>query len=70
MVSQELVKSVIRVCEACQLIDPAPVHWEKGDLSVKENWSRLAMDVTHYDGGHFLTLFDCGPTRFAIWWPL
>ena len=25
------------------------------------------MDVTHYGSQHFLTLIDCGPTRFAIW---
>ena len=44
-VSKELVKSVLRACEAWQSIDPAPVRWEKGNLSVKKNWSRLAMDV-------------------------
>ena len=65
-VSKELIKSVVRTCEACQSIDPAPVHWKKGDLSVRGNWSRLAMDVTHYNGGHFLTLIDFGPSRFAI----
>ena len=25
------------------------------------------MDLTHYGSQHFLTLIDCGPTRFAIW---
>ena len=56
-------KEVVRDCEACQSIDP-------GDLSVKKNWSSLAMDVTHYDGGHFLTMIDCGPSRFSVWRPL
>ena len=28
------------------------------------------MDITHYGRQHFLTLIDCGPTRFAIWRPL
>ena len=69
-VSKELVRSVVRACEACQSIHPVPVHLEKEDLSVKKNWSRLAMDVTHYDGGHFLTLIDCGPSHFAVWRPL
>ena len=69
-VSKELVRSVARACEACQSIDPAPVHWKKGDLSVKKNWSRLAIDVTHNDGGHFLMLIDCGHSRFAVWQPL
>ena len=25
------------------------------------------MDVTHVNGYHYLTLIDCGPTRFAVW---
>ena len=25
------------------------------------------MDVTHVNGCHYLTLIDCGPTRFAVW---
>ena len=65
--SKKLVKLVIRACEACQSIDPAPVHWKKEDLSMKKNWSRLAMDMTH--GGHFLTIIDCGLSYFAIWRP-
>ncbi len=24
------------------------------------------MDVTHVNGCHYLTLIDCGPTRFAV----
>ena len=28
------------------------------------------MDVTHLGGRHYLTLIDCGPSRFAIWRPL
>ena len=28
------------------------------------------MDVTHHGSQPFLTLIDCGPTRFAIWRPL
>ena len=25
------------------------------------------MDITHYQGRHYLSLIDCGPTRFFIW---
>ena len=25
------------------------------------------MDVTHVNGCHYLTLINCGPTRFAVW---
>ena len=37
---------------------------------MKDNWNRLAMDLTHHNGENFLTIIDCAPSRFAIWWPL
>ena len=64
------VRSAIRVCEQCQMIDPAPVHWTKGGLVVKAYWQRLGIDITHYNGKHFLIVTDCGPARFTIWWLL
>lgn len=66
-VPRDCVSGVIARCQPCQSIDPAPVRWEKGDLKVGEVWQRLGMDVTHYRGEHFLTLIDCGPSRFAVW---
>ena len=36
-VSKVAVKTVIRECEECQSIDPAPVPWSKGALNVKTN---------------------------------
>ncbi|XP_065653014.1 uncharacterized protein LOC136080325 [Hydra vulgaris] len=41
------VQNVIKSCEPCQSIDPAPIRWEKGKLDVEGNWERLAMDITH-----------------------
>ena len=32
-----------------------------------KNWSRLAMDITHYSSRHFLTLIDCCPSWFMLW---
>ena len=64
------VRLAIRACEQCQTIDPAPVHWTKEGLAVKANWQRLGIDITHYNGKHFLTVTDCGPARFTIWWLL
>ena len=61
------VRSAIRSCEECQSIDSAPIHWQKGKLEVSENWQRLGMDITHYGVRHFLTLTDCGQSRFSIW---
>ena len=28
------------------------------------------MNITHYEDQHYLTLIDCGPSRFSIWCPL
>ena len=66
-VTKEEVKAVVRSCERCQRIDPAPVVHKSGELCVGDNWERLAMDVTHYRNRRYLTLIDCGPSRFAIW---
>ena len=66
-VSRRLVSDVVRNCEVCKSIDPAPVKWQKGDLGVRKVWQRVGMDITHYRGQHYLTLIDCGPSRFAIW---
>ena len=65
----QIVRSVVRSCEKCQSIDPAPVWWQKGRLSVHEVWSQLGMDITHYNGHHFLIPINCGPMWFSIWWP-
>ena len=51
----------------CQSIDSPPVCWIKGCLRVENNWERVGIDVTHYNGNHFSTLIDCGPSRYAIW---
>ncbi len=39
------VREVVRECEECQSIDPAPVSWKAGRLDVCENWRRVGMDV-------------------------
>jgi hypothetical protein len=64
---KEDVELVVRNCAKCQSIDPAPVRWNHGSLGVGSNWDRLACDVTHYGRLKFLTVVDCGPSRFAIW---
>ena len=53
--SKETAKSVVKACETCRLIDLAPVCYKKGKLGVKDNWSKLAMDITHHNGENFLT---------------
>ena len=66
-VSKATVKTVVRECEECQSIDPAPMHWSKRALNVKQTWHRVAMDITHCNGAHFLTGINCGLAQFAIW---
>ena len=66
-VTKEDVKHIVRSCTRCNSIDTSPVVHEKGELNVDENWKRLAIDVTHYRGITYLSMIDCGPSRFAIW---
>ena len=60
----------VREDKECHSIDPAPVSWKADRLKVCETWRRVRMDVTHLEGRHYLTLIDCGPSRFAIRRPL
>ena len=66
-VSKAAVKTIVRECGECQSIDPAPMHWSKGALNVKQTWHWVAMDIAHCNGSHFFTVIDCGPAQFAIW---
>ena len=65
-VTRRDVRRVVIACQVCQSIDPAPVKWARGQLNVDETWHRVGMDVTHVNGCHYLTLIDCGPSRFAV----
>ena len=58
---------MVRECQRCQSINPAPVCHEGGELSVGRNWELLAIAVTLYKNRLFLSVVDCGPRRFAIW---
>ena len=64
---KEVIKKVVRQCEQCQSINPAPKRHVPGVLSVDEDWTRASIDVVHYRNKPYLSLVDCGPGRFAIW---
>lgn len=66
-VTQQEAESVVRSCSTCRCIDPYPVQWDHGSLGVDRVWQRLAIDITHVQGRLYLSLIDCGPSRFAIW---
>ena len=66
-VTKSAVRAIVKSCQVCASIDPAPERWKHGSLEVERTWDRLAMDVTHFRGHLYLTLVDCGPSRYAIW---
>ena len=66
-VTRRQVQAVVIRCDTCKSVDPAPVRWEPGELSVSECWKRVGIDVCHVGQNHYLSLIDCGPSRFAIW---
>ena len=59
--------SKVHSCPQCRIVDPAPVRWDHGSVEVEEIWSRVACDITHLNGQCYLTIIDCGPSRYAIW---
>ena len=67
MVRRSVVRDIIRQCDVCQSIDPAPVRWQPGSLGVRLAWERLAMDVVKYNGRMYLSVIDCGPSRYCLW---
>lgn len=67
LVQRSDIERVVSSCGRCAAVDPAPIQWEGGELCVEQNWWRLAGDITHYGAQLFLSLIDCGPSRFAIW---
>ena len=69
-VSKSAVRAVVKECQTCQSIHPAPARWWKGWLGTDTTWSRLGMDINQYGSQHFLTLIDCRPMTFMIWCPL
>jgi len=67
---RDQVKRELTSCEVCQRIDPAMREENlvsQGSLAVEGNWCRVAADVTHLGTRIYLSMVDCGPSRFAIW---
>ena len=60
-------QQVVKDCAECQSIDPQSVKWRRGSLEVDRVWQRMAIDITHVGTRRFLTMIDCGPSRFAVW---
>ena len=66
-VTRAEVKQVVCDCAPCGEYDPHPVQLQKGSLKVDAVWDRLACDVTHVGNEKYVTMVDCGPSRYAVW---
>lgn len=66
-ITRKEAEDIVRACVECQSIDPCAKRIECGKLEVCSNWQRIAIDVTHFGQLKYLTIIDCGPSRFAIW---
>ena len=66
-VTRAEVKKVVRECVPCGEYDPHPVKMKRGSLRVDKVWDRLVCDVTHVGQEKYVTIVDCGPSRFAVW---
>ena len=66
-ISRKIVEQVVNSCNTCRMVDPSPVRWDHGRLSVSKVWGRVAVDITYVKNLPYLSLIDCGPSRFAIW---
>lgn len=66
VVTREKVKQVVRQCDRCRVIDPAPAVHEPGRVRVESDWRSLSVDVTHYRHQLHLPMADLGPGRVAI----
>ena len=64
-IKREEVQKVVKNCVRCQSIDPVPNIHDPGEIGTSKNWTRLAIDITHYRGGAYLSMIDCGPAESA-----
>ena len=51
---------MVKNCIRCQSIDPAPNIHDTGKIGTSKNGTRLGINITHYHGGAYLSMIDCG----------
>ncbi|XP_067932887.1 uncharacterized protein [Watersipora subatra] len=69
-VKKDIVEQVVKTCLMCNSVDPHPIKWDHGQLNVTNVWECLASDITHVNSRPYLTIIDCGPSRFFLWFKL
>jgi len=57
-----LIQGVINDCTSMQIN-----RSRFNPLGCAKKWERIEMDVTHFNRAPYLTMIECGPSRFAIW---
>lgn len=66
-VTRQRVQRAVGSCNKCQLIDPTSGMHEAGSIPMKNDWTQLALEVTHYWQGTYFSMIDCGPGRLDVW---
>ena len=61
-VSKAMVRIIVKECQECQSNNPPLARWSSGKLNVDGTLTQLGINITLYDGTHYLTLIDCDPT--------
>ena len=66
-IKREEVQKMVKNCVQCQSINLAPNIHDPREIGTLKNWTRLALNITNYRGGAYLSMIDCGPGRLATW---
>ena len=66
-ITKKDAERAVRPCELCASISPQLIRTGTGHLDVEGVWDRVEADVTHQENKKFLTIIDCGPSRYSAW---
>ena len=54
-------------CIRCQLTAPAPTIHDPGEIGTTTNWTRFAINITHYCESAYVLMSNCGFGRLVVW---
>lgn len=63
---EKSIRSTIKTYSKCRVIDASLICWKKRKLVISRMWHKFVLGIIHYGGTYFLSLIDCGTTRFTI----
>ena len=67
LIKRKKVWRVVKNCIRFQSIDPAPTIHDPGEIGTTTNWTRLAINITHYCRGANLSMINCGTGKLVVW---